>query len=104
MPIRNGLFEKGKCGYKLIQYMACGKSIVASPVGVNEKIVKESNAGYLASNVEDWSKYLALLCESKTLRDKYGYAARMYIEKEYSFQTRLPILANIILKLNQDNA
>ena len=102
MPLGNGLFERGKCGYKLIQYMACGKSIVASPVGVNEKIVKESNAGYLASSIGDWTRYLGLLCESKTLRSKYGYAARTYVENEYSLQIKLPILADLIIKLDKE--
>lgn len=102
MPLYDGLFERGKCGYKLIQYMACGKAIIASPVGVNEKIVKESNAGYLAETVDDWTRVLGVLCRSDSLREEYGYAARKYIEKEYSIQTNLPILANLILKLNQN--
>ena len=31
MPLLDGPFERGKCGYKLIQYMACGLPVVASP-------------------------------------------------------------------------
>ena len=80
--------------------MACGKPIVASPVGVSEKIVKESNAGYLATTVDDWTRTLSVLCGSKSLREKYGYAARKHIEKDYSMQTKLPIFANLIKKLN----
>jgi len=102
MPLNDGLFERGKCGYKLIQYMACGKPIIASPVGVNEKIVKESNAGYLAITVVDWTRVLGVLCGSDSLREKHGYAARKYIEKEYSMQIKLPILADLIIKLNQN--
>ena len=102
MPLIDAPLERGKCGYKLIQYMACGKPIIASPVGVNEKIVKESSAGYLAITVVDWTKALSILCGSENLRGEYGYAARKYIVKEYSMQTKLPILANLIIKLNQN--
>ena len=35
MPLLDGSFERGKCGYKLIQYLVCGLPVVASPVGVN---------------------------------------------------------------------
>lgn len=96
MPLNDGPFERGKCGYKLIQYMACGKPVVASPVGVNEKIVRESNAGYLALNKNDWTQALSELCQSEDLRIKYGYEAREYIEKYYSMQIMLPTFANAI--------
>ena len=98
MPLNDGFFERGKCGYKLIQYMACGKPIVASPVGVNEKIVKESHGGYLAITAADWTRFLSILCDSESLRAGYGRVARKYIEKEYSIQTKLPILADLIIK------
>ena len=41
MPLPDEPFERGKCGYKLIQYMACGRPVVASPVGVNTAIVRD---------------------------------------------------------------
>ena len=96
MPLIDGPFERGKCGYKLIQYMACGKPVVASPVGVNEKIVKESNAGYLALTGNDWTTTLSELCQSEDLRKKYGFDAREYIEKHYSMQIMLPTFAKLI--------
>ncbi len=48
MPLPDEPFERGKCGYKLIQYMACGKPVVASPVGVNRVIVREGGGGFFA--------------------------------------------------------
>ncbi|MDY6943881.1 MAG: glycosyltransferase, partial [Pseudomonadota bacterium] len=48
MPLPDEPFERGKCGYKLIQYMASGKPVIASPVGVNREIVSDGVDGYLA--------------------------------------------------------
>ena len=96
MPLHDGPFEKGKCGYKLIQYMACGKPVVASPVGVNKKIVRESNGGYLAITGKDWIEELTKLCDSRALREECGYEARGYIEKYYSVKVILPVFAKLI--------
>jgi len=58
MPLVDGFWEKGKCGYKLIQYMACGVPVVASPVGVNVDIVDGNECGMLAADIEDWRRCL----------------------------------------------
>ena len=47
MPLEDSPWECGKCGYKLIQYMACGLPVVASPVGVNRQIVEHGANGFL---------------------------------------------------------
>jgi len=54
MPVWDGPFQRGKCGYKLIQYMACGLPVVASPVGVNSEIVVAGVNGLLATSVNVW--------------------------------------------------
>lgn len=54
MPLTDDIWSQGKCGFKLLQYMAIQKAVVASPVGVNNKLINESNAGYLAESKEEW--------------------------------------------------
>ncbi len=51
MPLKDGPWEKGKCGYKLIQYMACEVPVVASDVGVNCEIIENETAGLLAKEI-----------------------------------------------------
>ncbi len=84
MPLVDSLFERGKCGFKLIQYMACGLPVVASPVGVNESIVVHNVTGYLARTNDEWIKFLSLLCNDSSLRHKMGQDGLNRVDKLYS--------------------
>lgn len=96
MPLPDTPWERGKCGYKLIQYMASGKPVVASPVGVNKQIVKNGLNGYLAGNSEKWLSALRTLRDNWQLRGAMGAYGRAKVEKEYSVQTTAPRLANLL--------
>lgn len=96
MPLPDEPFERGKCGYKLIQYMACGKPVVASPVGVNTQIVQDGVNGYLASTTMQWEQYLAMLCDNAALRYDLGNAGRELVETDYSLQKTAPRLASLL--------
>lgn len=98
MPLSDGLFERGKCGYKLIQYMACAKPIIASPVGINKKIINESGAGFLAKD-DEWVKYLSVLCLTKKLRTEYGEMGKLHVEKKYSLDGALLKMAHLFKTL-----
>lgn len=86
MPVTDSLFERGKCGYKLIQYMACGLPVVASPVGVNNAIVVHNETGYLASTEDEWFNYLSLLCSDFELRNQLGQEGRVRADMHYSLK------------------
>ncbi len=92
MPLRDGLWERGKCGYKLIQYMACGVPLIASPTGANREIVENSGAGLLADSGEAWSEALSRLLASASERERLGRAGRLAVENHYSLQRQLPVL------------
>ena len=83
MPLVDAPFERGKCGYKLIQYMACGLPVVASPVGVNRQIVEHGVNGFLADTPEAWATALRTLCHDPALRARMGAAGRRKVEQQY---------------------
>ena len=96
MPLPDEPFERGKCGYKLIQYMACGKPVVASPVGVNSVIVRNGVEGFLASSTDEWIASLQKLVDDSALRKQMGQAGRVRVEAEYSLQVTVPKLERLL--------
>lgn len=99
MPMPDDPWTRGKCGYKLIQYMACGRPVVASPVGVNQQIVEDGVNGFSAVTVSDWVRALKTLGNDYELRDHMGKAARAKVESQYSLQVTAPRLADLLRSL-----
>jgi glycosyltransferase involved in cell wall biosynthesis len=98
MSLQDTLFEKGKCGYKLIQYFGCAKPVVASPIGVNVEIVDHEVNGFLATNDEDWKKYLTLLLTDSNLRKEMGDKGFLKVLKKYDVAINANLLIDIIEK------
>lgn len=96
MPLLDGPFERGKCGYKLIQYMACGLPVVASPVGVNAEIVEHGVNGFLANSPQEWEDALTTLLTDSALRQRMGQAGRRKVEEHYSLQVTGPRLVDLL--------
>lgn len=98
MPLVNTPWEKGKCGFKLIQYMACAIPVIASPVGINTQIVT-ADVGFLATNKEEWIKYIVMFIENIDLRKNMGIKSRTRIENDFSFNNNLTILNSYFTNL-----
>lgn len=98
MPLVNEPFEHGKCGYKLIQYMACGLPVVASPIGVNNDIVKEGQNGFLAKDNREWEERLYYLYKNPRIRKEMGLNGRALVEKSYCIQVTSGKVSSLIEK------
>lgn len=96
MPLQDGPWEKGKCGYKLIQYMASAVPVVASDVGVNREIVEGTGSGLIVKKSADWQAALLQLLNSSDLRLQCGRAGRLAVEARYSVQSQLPVLMRVL--------
>ena len=99
MPLPGEPWARGKCGYKLIQYMACGKAVMASPVGVNTEIVSQGLNGFLAESADEWERYLRLLIADRKLRDEMGKAGRQLVVEKYCVQRTAPQLLRWMEKI-----
>ncbi len=95
MPLEDNYWERGKCGFKLIQYMACSIPVIASPVGVNTKIVKHGVNGFLAENDNEWIKYFLILKSNEKLRTEMGRNGRTLVEENFTLQITSPQLEQI---------
>jgi len=99
MPLPDTPWARGKCGFKLIQYMACGLPVVASPVGVNKEIVEHGINGFLAETDDEWMQALSILKDNPDLIKRMGAAGRHKVEKKYSLQVTAPRLINLLKSL-----
>ena len=96
MPLHNTDWARGKCGYKLIQYMACGLPVVASPVGVNKDIVEHGVNGLLAETDAEWRSAIKTLLADAELRRRMGAAGCRKVEEYYSLQIWGPRVAQML--------
>ena len=92
MPLTDDLWSKGKCGLKLLQYMACGIAPVCSPVGVNAEIVDPGKNGFHATSLEEWYSRLETLLSSRELRISMGGLAREKAQAFYSTKANVESL------------
>jgi glycosyltransferase involved in cell wall biosynthesis len=97
-PLFNGEWEKYKCGFKLINYMAAGIPPVASKVGEHCYIIQDGINGFLCENEQQWTENLRKLIEDKNLREKLGIAARKTVEEKYSLERNAKKIAKILAK------
>ncbi|QLL44319.1 glycosyltransferase family 4 protein [Sulfitobacter pontiacus] len=96
MPLDDSPWARGKCGYKLIQYLACGVPVIASPVGANLDIVEEGINGFFAESTADWAEAVAHFTQTPESRREMGTRGREMVRNNYSIQRQGPRLVQMI--------
>jgi glycosyltransferase involved in cell wall biosynthesis len=97
-PLADDEWARGKCGFKAIQFMACGVPVVAAPVGVNCEIIRDGVNGLLASTPAEWVEKLDRLLADAALRARLGAAGRGRIEVDLSLDVNAPKLVAAVLE------
>lgn len=96
MPLRDDPWSRGKCGFKLIEYLACGVPAVASPVGVNARIISHGENGFLCRTDAEWEDALHRLTHDAGLRRAMGARGRELIRQDWSLQRWGPEVADLV--------
>jgi len=96
MPLPDNEWTRGKGGFKALQYMGVGVPTVASTVGINTEIISNGINGFLATSTQEWIKYLSMLLEDASLRQRLGLAGRRTVEERYSVKVNAPKLLNVL--------
>lgn len=99
MPLFDDLWSKGKCGFKIIQYLGVGVPAVCTPVGINRDVVHDGVHGLWANTKDEWIEKLSTLIENASLREKMGGEGRRKIMDAYTVQTCAPKLIEWIKEM-----
>lgn len=89
----------GKCGLKVLQYMAAGLPVVANPVGMNCEMVQHGQTGFLAETPAEWSAAVSALAADPELRTRMGLAGRRLVARQFSVERWAPEFASLIDRL-----
>lgn len=89
-------WSRGKCGLKVLQYMAAGLPVIANPVGVQAEMVRDGETGLLAATSDEWIDAVRTLAGNPDLRRRMGQNARRMAEEHYSLVTGVRLWASLI--------
>jgi glycosyltransferase involved in cell wall biosynthesis len=95
-PLPDDPWCRGKCGLKLLLYMASGVAAVASRAGVHDQIVTHGVDGWLADGPDGFESSLDSLLGDPALRARLGAAARATVERRFARQAVAPRLADLL--------
>ena len=98
-PLPDTPYTRGKCGYKLVQYMASGLPFVASPVGCHTTMVEHGTAGFLAQDDAEWLECVARLIRNAALRAEMGQRGQEWVQASYDLAVLAPRWASIFDRL-----
>lgn len=98
MPLHDTAVERGKCGFKLIQYMGLGIVSAASAVTVNKEIVEDQINGFLVNSPAEWEEVLEKVLQKADNYHKIGAAAQQTIRARYSYEGNEKSYLDFVLK------
>jgi glycosyltransferase involved in cell wall biosynthesis len=98
MPLVDSVWARGKCSLKMLQYMAIGLPVIASPVGMNSEVLSQGDIGFAANSDDEWYEAFETLFKDESLRDTMGMSGRKIIEEHYSSDKIAGDIAGILRK------
>jgi glycosyltransferase involved in cell wall biosynthesis len=86
MPLVDNEWVKGKCSFKMLQYMSAGVPVVVSPFGMNSDVLSQGKIGFGPISGYEWYQALELMIKDTELNNLYGMQARALAEDKYSLE------------------
>ncbi len=99
--VPDDLWSRGKCGLKVLQYMAAGLPVVANPVGVQAEMVRHGQTGFLANSEREWVEAVRLLANDASLRRSLGQAGRRLVAANFSVDAGARMWSSLLGKQGQ---
>jgi hypothetical protein len=96
MPLPDTPYTQAKAGFKLLQYMAAGCAVIASPVGVNRRLVEDSGAGLLASTPAQWEQAIRELAGDPARRAEMGARAQRFVREFADREHHADVIAALL--------
>ncbi|GAB6126503.1 glycosyltransferase family 4 protein [Humidesulfovibrio idahonensis] len=92
MPLTDDEYTRGKCGFKILQYMAVGAVPVASAVGFNTQILTHGHDGMLVREPADWAAHILRLADDRDLLERMSANARFTVVQRFGLHNMAPKL------------
>ena len=99
MPLDDNDFTRGKCSFKMLQYMSCAIPVIVSPVGMNADVLKIDNVGVGPQTNNEWFEALELYYKNRAIAHETGINGRKVIIENFSQSLIAQKLANIFQQL-----
>ncbi len=99
MPQPESDWARGKCGLKALQYMACGRPVIASRFGAALDLIEDGVTGLLVDSLDEWRAAIQRLRDPSE-RVRMGEAARDKVVRDFSLTTWTPRLLDALETLS----
>lgn len=96
MPLADTPWARGKCSFKMLQYLACGVPAVVSPVGMNAEVLAQGEVGLGAADPDAAAAAMLALLADPARRARMGQAGRSVVTTHYAVDVVAPRLAAIL--------
>jgi glycosyltransferase involved in cell wall biosynthesis len=99
-PYRDTPINRAKCSGKVIDYMAAGKPMVVSDVGMNRAYLEHERSALLtpAGNADAFTAATLRLLNDPALWGALGRAAQLRVWREFGWDARIPALEQLYLR------
>lgn len=101
-PLPEDNWTKGKCGLKVLQYMAAGLPIITSDTGVNREFVEHGINGYIAKR-ENWAKAIEEAVSSRQFLAALGLAGKTKVCNTYDIAIVSNKIKNLLMEVLSSN-